>query len=106
MKFSRRELLKCLAAGGAVVAGELWVPGSTKIFLPSKSTPFGTFSGGQFFGAHGVTLCDEPKVVTMTVHLVTEDDRVKCVWSPAETDDEPQSMVVAGEKFEWEYPLA
>ena len=36
-KFSRRELLKCLAAGGAVVAGELWVPGARTIFIPSHS---------------------------------------------------------------------
>ncbi len=36
-QFTRRELMKCLAAGGAVVAGELWVPGARKIFLPPES---------------------------------------------------------------------
>ena len=34
---NRRELLKVLAAGGIIVAGELWIPGAKKIFLPPKS---------------------------------------------------------------------
>ena len=34
--FSRRELLICFMAGGMVVAGKLWIPGPTKIFLPIK----------------------------------------------------------------------
>ena len=33
---NRRELLKCLAAGGVVVAGELWIPGEKTIFLPAR----------------------------------------------------------------------
>jgi hypothetical protein len=31
---NRRDLIKALAAGGVFVAGELWVPGAAKIFLP------------------------------------------------------------------------
>lgn len=37
--YSRRDLLKCLAAGGAVIAGELWVPGARKIFIPETPNP-------------------------------------------------------------------
>lgn len=33
-ELSRRDLLKCFAAGGAVIAGELWWPGKRTIFLP------------------------------------------------------------------------
>lgn len=36
MKTDRRRFLKMLAAGGAVVAGEMWIPGERKIFLPPK----------------------------------------------------------------------
>lgn len=32
---NRRDLLKGLAAGGLIVAGELWIPGAKKIFIPS-----------------------------------------------------------------------
>ena len=34
--FSRREFLAAIAAGGMVVAGELWVPGQKLISIPSK----------------------------------------------------------------------
>ena len=37
MKYSRREILKCLAAGGVIVAGELWIPGARKIFISSAA---------------------------------------------------------------------
>lgn len=33
---SRRELLRAIALGGGIVAGELWVPGARKMFLPSR----------------------------------------------------------------------
>jgi len=33
---NRRELLLGLAAGGIVVAGELWIPGEKTIFLPAR----------------------------------------------------------------------
>ena len=33
---NRRELLACLAAGGTVVAGELWFPGAKLISIPKK----------------------------------------------------------------------
>ncbi len=33
---NRRDLFKGLAAGGIVVAGELWMPGAKTIFLPPK----------------------------------------------------------------------
>ena len=36
MNFSRREFLAALAAGGAVIAGELWIPGQKTIFIPSN----------------------------------------------------------------------
>lgn len=36
MAFSRREFLAGMAAGGMVVAGELWVPGQKLISIPSK----------------------------------------------------------------------
>ena len=38
--FSRREFLAALAAGVAVVAGELWIPGQKTIFIPSQKTIF------------------------------------------------------------------
>ncbi len=34
-EFSRREMLRALALGGAVVAGELWIPGQTLISIPN-----------------------------------------------------------------------
>lgn len=33
---TRRELLRAIALGGGIVAGELWVPGARKVFLPTK----------------------------------------------------------------------
>ncbi len=34
-EFSRRDILRCLALGGAVVAGELWIPGQRVISIPN-----------------------------------------------------------------------
>ena len=36
MNHTRRDLLRCLALGGMVVAGELWIPGAKKIFISSS----------------------------------------------------------------------
>ena len=36
VKYSRRQVLRAFALGGGLIAGELWIPGATKIFLPSK----------------------------------------------------------------------
>jgi len=35
MGFSRREFLAVMMAGGAVIAGELWIPGQKLISIPS-----------------------------------------------------------------------
>ncbi len=35
-EFSRREMLRALALGGAVVAGELWIPGQRLISIPKQ----------------------------------------------------------------------
>ncbi len=35
-QYSRREMLRALALGGAVVAGELWIPGQKLISIPSE----------------------------------------------------------------------
>jgi hypothetical protein len=32
----RRDILRALALGGAVVAGELWIPGKRLISIPSR----------------------------------------------------------------------
>ncbi len=37
---TRRELLRGLAAGGLMVAGELWFPGKKVISIPSRWTTF------------------------------------------------------------------
>ena len=34
-EYSRREIMRAFALGGAVVAGELWIPGRVFISLPS-----------------------------------------------------------------------
>ena len=34
MKYSRRQILRAVALGGGVVAGELWVPGAKLISAP------------------------------------------------------------------------
>lgn len=34
----RRRFMKMLAAGGTVIAGEMWIPGEKTIFLPSRGT--------------------------------------------------------------------
>lgn len=34
--YTRRELLRCLALGGAVVAGGLWIPGARMISIPKE----------------------------------------------------------------------
>jgi len=34
--FSRREFLAAMMAGGAVIAGELWIPGQKLISIPSR----------------------------------------------------------------------
>ena len=49
--FSRRELLKCLAAGGAIVAGELWIPGAKIISIPKP-----------VFNAAGDIVWDSPTI--------------------------------------------
>lgn len=36
MSFSRREFLAAMAAGGMVVAGDLWVPGEKLISIPRQ----------------------------------------------------------------------
>ena len=36
MKYSRREILRAFALGGGFIAGELWIPGAKKIFLPPE----------------------------------------------------------------------
>lgn len=33
---NRRSVLRALALGGGLVAGELWVPGARKVFLPAR----------------------------------------------------------------------
>ena len=38
-EFSRRDVLRAFALGGAVVAGELWIPGRVLISLPSPRLP-------------------------------------------------------------------
>lgn len=35
-EYSRRDMLRCLALGGAVVAGELWIPGQRLISIPKQ----------------------------------------------------------------------
>lgn len=47
MAISRRDLLRTLALGGAVVAGELWIPGQKLISIPSGVTPWTGFDLGQ-----------------------------------------------------------
>ena len=47
---NRRDLMKALVAGGVIVAGEMWIPGAKKIFLPPasaflKSEQFTIFTG-------------------------------------------------------------
>ena len=44
--FSRREFLAAMMAGGAVVAGELWIPGQKLISIPSRKIfiPEGTLA--------------------------------------------------------------
>ncbi len=34
--YTRRELLRCLALGGAVVGGVLWIPGARLISIPRE----------------------------------------------------------------------
>jgi len=36
-QFSRRSILRALALGGAVIAGELWIPGKKVISIPKLS---------------------------------------------------------------------
>jgi hypothetical protein len=36
MKYTRRQILRAAALGGALIAGELWIPGQRSIFLPLK----------------------------------------------------------------------
>ena len=53
MTYTRRELLRCLALGGMVVAGGLWLPGQTKIFIPAPL---------------------KPKIITLDFQVVMDDD--------------------------------
>lgn len=43
-EFSRRQFLAAIAAGGALIAGELWVPGAKTIFIPGDQRIW-TFAG-------------------------------------------------------------
>jgi hypothetical protein len=37
---NRRDLLRAIALGGGLVAGEIWIPGARKIFLPEGDLRF------------------------------------------------------------------
>ena len=76
MNYTRRDLLKYLAAGGMVVAGELWIPGQTKIFLPPEKV----FEG--------------PKVVTATFQVKFDGpaEGFGGVWHVREATDEDVSI--------------
>ncbi len=47
LMFSRREFLAAMAAGGMVVAGELWVPGQKTIFIPKRKHVIWTLSDAK-----------------------------------------------------------
>ena len=40
MSFSRREILRAIALGGGLIAGELWIPGARLIFIPTSELIF------------------------------------------------------------------
>ena len=50
--FTRRDLMKCLAAGGAVVVGELWIPGQRLISIPKTMTEWYAQEGGLWHVIH------------------------------------------------------
>lgn len=56
---NRRDLLKALALGGGLIAGELWIPGKVKHFLPlnrslfAPPTLYGVRVDDRFYG----TIC-------------------------------------------------
>ena len=52
---NRRDVLRAIALGGGIVAGELWIPGARKVFLPPRRTPI---LGGDW----------EFDTVTRTIH--------------------------------------
>ena len=59
MDINRRDLLKCLAAGGMVVAGGLWIPGRKLISIPNpgliRSSPYDLFAIGP--ARNNIILC-------------------------------------------------
>ncbi len=50
-EFSRREVLRAMALGGAVVAGELWIPGQTLISIPNAGVVLTRGEWGSLLGA-------------------------------------------------------
>ena len=47
---TRRELLRAIALGGGIVAGELWVPGARKVFIPRAPEVFWDLGSGDCTG--------------------------------------------------------
>lgn len=63
--FSRREFMKAVMAGGAVIAGELWVPGAKLISIPRElvlpSRPRFLVVGADMLGQRLEGMVDIPR---------------------------------------------
>lgn len=72
--FNRRELLKAIGLGGGVIAGELWVPGQRKVFMPSGNIATERWQwfkdGWPIDGAYGRILTPEIRALIQNGHYV------------------------------------
>jgi hypothetical protein len=94
-RMNRRELLKGLMAGGVIVAGELWMPGSKLISIPN----------GKVFT--GVDLALKNEVSTIQIMDTMPGDRVRVLVHYDDGPDPVEYIVrnVIGNEVKIEVPL-
>ncbi len=87
---NRRELLACLAAGGVVVAGELWMPGRKLISIPS-----GRIYTGWHYESGVAVLKDGVGIVSLS-HMMCNGWGNICMTSDSASSNAHVSMKDGG----------
>ena len=77
---TRRELLRAIALGGGIVAGELWVPGARKIFIPRAPEVFWDLGNDDYTG---MSLLIMDGVGKGQVRVIDSYDRTRAIAIPS-----------------------
>ena len=95
-EFSRRDILRALALGGAVVAGELWIPGQRLISIPKQQL---RYKATERFSP-GWTEDDDDLKRAVAKFLLQDSEiiRYKNLWIAASMD----GALISRNGYEWE----